>query len=81
MNISRQERRILQMLAQGGYIQLERDARKKLISASFISREGWHMSDADAQCWKKLRARRLIQTHGQGIYRISRSGLLALQTR
>lgn len=81
MNLSRFERRILQMLAQGGHIRLERDERKKLLSASFISREGWFMSEADAELWKKLRARRLIQSQGLGIYRISRQGLLALQVR
>lgn len=79
MNVSRQERRVLLMLAQGGHIQVKRDAHKKIESVTFLSREGWVMSGVAADMWKRLRARGLVRSHGTGIYVISRAGLLAMQ--
>ncbi len=80
MNVSRHERRILLMLAQGGLIQIERDARREIESVAFLSREGWTLSGASIETWKRLRARGLIRTRSPGIYVISRAGLLALQS-
>ncbi len=41
MDISRIEQRILHLLAQGGWIEIQRDERRKIDKASCFSRDGW----------------------------------------
>jgi len=80
MNVSRFERRILEMLARGGRIQPEKDDRGKIIDVDFITREGWFMEGANVETFKKLRAKRLIASLNGSAYRISKHGILSLQT-
>lgn len=79
MNVSRFERRILDMLARGGRIQPEKDDRGKIIDVDFITREGWFMEGTSVDIFKKLRAKKLISSFNGGAYRISKQGILSLQ--
>jgi uncharacterized protein YjhX (UPF0386 family) len=79
MNISRFERRILDMLAKGGRIEPEKDEKGKIIDVDFISREGWFLDGTDLQTFKRLRAKKLIASFNGSAYRISKQGIASLQ--
>ncbi len=79
MNISRFERRILDMLAKGGRIEPEKDDKGKIIDVDFISREGWFLDGTDLQTFKRLRAKKLIASFNGSAYRISKQGIASLQ--
>jgi len=79
MNISRFERRILDMLAKGGRIEPEKDDKGKIIDVDFISREGWFLDGTDLQTFKRLRAKKLIASFNGSAYRISKHGIASLQ--
>lgn len=79
MNISKGEQRALHALARGGHIVLEKDDRRKIISAHCITREGWRLSDMSIPLFRKLKRRRLIASRGGGPYRITRDGLAAVR--
>lgn len=79
MNISRFERRILDMLAKGGRIEPEKDDKGKIIAVDFISREGWFLDGTDLQTFKRLRTKKLIASFNGSAYRISKQGIASLQ--
>ncbi|MBL8569010.1 MAG: hypothetical protein JNK84_07985 [Phreatobacter sp.] len=79
MNISKTERRALDMLSTGGKIVLERDSRNRPVAADFISREGWFLEGYGFPEFQSLRAKRLIVSRNGGDYAISRDGALSLQ--
>lgn len=75
MNISRAEQRTLHALAQGGGIVLERDVQGRTLAADCIARDGYRLADCTLSVWKKLKAKRMIQSIGSGPYRVNRDGL------
>lgn len=79
MNISKKERKALEMLSLGGTIILEKDARNRPLEASFVTREGWSLDGAGLAEFKTLRSKRLIISQNGGHYRISREGVMSLQ--
>lgn len=79
MNISRKERRVLNVLALGGRIMLLRDDDGKTIEIECFTREGWLMTDCTLDMFKSLRSKRAIASRGSGPYQISRMGLEALR--
>lgn len=79
MNISKKERRTLEMLSLGGKIVLEKDDRSRPLEASFITREGWFLDGAGLAEFKVLKAKRLIISRNGGHYVISREGAITLQ--
>ncbi|MCA0320750.1 MAG: YjhX family toxin [Proteobacteria bacterium] len=79
MNISKAERRALDMLSMGGRIMLERDSRNRPVAAGFISREGWFLEGPGLREFQSLRAKRLIVSRDGGDYAISRDGARSLQ--
>lgn len=79
MNISKSERRVLDALALGGRIVVEKDERNRIVEIDCITREGWYMDGFDLLQFKKLRTKRLIGSRDGGPYRITRRGVEALQ--
>ncbi|MCA1241437.1 YjhX family toxin [Stappia stellulata] len=75
MDISKAEQRVLHLLAQGGRVLVEKDARNRIIHATCVTREGWHSPGLDLALFKKLRRRRYIASKNGGPYRVTRLGL------
>ncbi len=82
LNISKSQQRTLHALAQGGRIDLVRDAADgAIIGADCLTRDGWRLSDCDLAVFKALKKRRFIASKNGGPYRITRDGLLNLRSR
>ena len=47
MDISRNEQRILHLLAQGGRIEIEKNESKKIASVRCLTRDGWRYPGFD----------------------------------
>ena len=73
MDISREEQRVLHVLAQGGRIELPKDSRHPEIVACFNC-DGF-MLPIGMMLFKKLKRRKTIASSGGGPYRITRRGL------
>ncbi len=81
MNISKMEQRALHALAQGGAILIERNEQRKIIKASCVNREGWHLSDFSVELFKKLKKRRFIKSRNSMPYRITMHGLSSVRAQ
>jgi len=79
MNVTKQERRVLELLALGGRIDVITDDKGKIVECSFVTREGWYLEGGDVLLFKRLKAKRLIASRQSGPYRITRLGVQALQ--
>lgn len=75
MDISRTEQRILHLLAQGGRIEIEKDARKRIAEAHCLTRDGWRYPGFDLELFRKLKRKRAVSSSQGGPYRITRRGL------
>lgn len=75
MDISRAEQRILHLLAQGGYIEVIRDDRKKLAELHCFNRNGWRYPGLNLALFRKLKRKQAIASSGGKPYRITRRGL------
>lgn len=78
MNISKIERRALEMLSFGGKVLVERDHRKRIVAADFVTREGWFLEGYGLSEFAQLRSKKLIISQNAGPYRITKLGVLAL---
>jgi len=81
MNISKLEQRILHVLARGGHIDYVRDDNGKISDIECYTREGFILSDCTFDIFKKLKAKRLIQSKNGEAYQISRTGLQHTRSR
>ena len=81
MNITKTQQRVLHMLARGGKIQHHRDLHGRVVHVDCLTREGFRLEACDLGLFAKLKARRLIASHGGGPYRISREGLLTVRAQ
>ncbi len=79
MNISKIERRVLNTLALGGRIAVQKNESGKIETLDCITREGWFLDGFDISLFKKLKSKRMIVSHNGGPYRITRRGVEALQ--
>ena len=75
MDISREEQRILHLLAQGGRIELIRDDNRKIADLKLFTREGWLFSGLDLHTFRKLKRKRAIASRGGRPYAVTRRGL------
>lgn len=75
MDISRNEQRVLHVLAQGGRIEPVKNERGRIINVRCISREGWLTNRCDLLLFKKLKRKRAIKSQSSRPYRITRRGL------
>jgi uncharacterized protein YjhX (UPF0386 family) len=74
MDISRNEQRILHLLAQGGRIEIEKSDRKHIEQIHCLTRDGWAYPDFDLGLFQKLKRKKAIASFN-GPYRITRQGL------
>jgi hypothetical protein len=79
MDISRAEQRILHLLAQGGRIELSRNAERKIDHVHLFTREGWKFAGLDLQTFRKLKQKRAIASKGGQPYRITERGLVLVR--
>lgn len=75
MDISRDEQRILHLLAQGGKILLEKDERKAITDIICLTRDGSRYTACDLRLFRKLKQKKAIASSGGGPYRVTRRGL------
>ena len=75
MDISRDEQRILHLLAQGGRIELIRNDDRKIERVDCYTRDGWRYPGLDLTLFRKLKAKRAIRSRQGGAYRVTRRGL------
>lgn len=81
MNISKLEQRALHVLAQGGHIRHLRDARGRIVEITCFTRDGYGLADCTMAIFKKLKAKRLIESKNGGPYVISYKGRLAVRAQ
>ena len=79
MNISKVEQRALHVLAQGGHIRHERDETGRIVEVICFTRDGYGLADCTLAIFKKLKAKRLIESRNGGPYHISRKGRVAVR--
>jgi uncharacterized protein YjhX (UPF0386 family) len=66
MNISRNEQRVLHMLAQGGFIRHERSNSGSILSVSCLTRDGHLLVDCTLDVFSKLRRKQLVESKASG---------------
>jgi uncharacterized protein YjhX (UPF0386 family) len=81
VNISKAEQRTLHVLARGGAILVEKDARGRIIEVNCVSREGWTLEDCTLSVFTRLRKRRLVASSDGGPYRATYAGRLAVRAQ
>ncbi len=81
MDISRNEQRILHLLAQGGRIELTRTETRKIEKADCFTRDGWLYSGLDLTLFRKLKAKRAIRSTGGRPYKITERGLRLVRSQ
>lgn len=75
MDISRDEQRILHLLAQGGRIEIEKNDKRRVAQVKCLTRDGWRFPGFDLELFRKLKRKRAIASNDGGPYRITRRGL------
>jgi uncharacterized protein len=75
MDISRSDQRILHLMAQGGWIELHRNDRRKIEKASCFSRDGWLYPGFDIELFRRLKRLKAISSREGKPYRITERGL------
>ena len=81
MNISKQEQRVLHVLAQGGAIHFERAENGKVRDVACMTREGYQLADCTMPIFDRLKKRRLIRSVRGQPYHITRAGLGAVRAQ
>jgi uncharacterized protein len=75
MDITRAEQRILHLLAQGGWIEFNRQGGAKIADVKCFTRDGWLYPGLDLAVFRKLKRLKAIASSGGRPYRISGRGL------
>ena len=74
MDISRDEQRILHLMAQGGRIEIIRES-KAITEIRCFTRDGWVYPGFDLELFRKLKRKKAISSSGGNPYRITERGL------
>jgi uncharacterized protein YjhX (UPF0386 family) len=75
VDISRQEQRVLHMLAQGGKIIPLKNSKGRIETLELYNRDGWRLPLMEVLLFKKLKRKKAIASHAGEPYRITRRGL------
>jgi len=75
MDISKNEQRILHILAQGGHIRALKNERGKIVDVQCYNRDGWLLNGCPLWLFQKLRHRKAIRSQSSRPYQITRRGL------
>ncbi|MFN3912805.1 YjhX family toxin [Hyphomonas sp.] len=81
MDISREEQRVLHLLAQGGWIEARRSDGAKIDEVSCFNREGWRYGGLSLELFRKLKRRGTIASSARKPYRITRRGLRLVRSQ
>ena len=74
MNISKDEQRVLHVLAQGGRILYERATNGRVTEVTCVTRDGMILSNCTLSVFQRLRRRRLVESRFSSPYQISEKG-------
>ncbi len=74
MNISKDEQRVLHVLAQGGHIHYDRGSGGRILQVQCFTREGHVLTACTFETFRKLLRKRLIRSRASMPYRISELG-------
>lgn len=81
MNVSKDEQRVLHVLAQGGSIVHRFDPHGRISEIDCINRDGWRLDNCTMAVFQKLRRKRLIGSSSGRPYTITREGLRAVRSQ
>ena len=81
MNISKEEQRVLHVLAQGGHIRHQRGPNGRILDADCFTHDGAVLIGCTLQVIARLRRKRLIESRNSGPYRISQTGRLVVRAQ
>ena len=75
MDISKNEQRVLHVLAQGGRLEVRKTSSGRLTDADLFTRDGARLPNIPVSLVRKLKRRKTIASRGGGPYRVTRRGL------
>ncbi len=75
MDISKDEQRVLHVLAQGGRLMVVKTPAGRILEVEGITRDGWRMPAIRPRLFRKLKSKKAIASKSGGPYRITRRGL------
>ena len=81
MNVSRDEQRVLHVLARGGQIRHFRGENRRIHHVECFTHEGHLLSDCTLAIFAGLKRKRLIESRQGAPYRISRLGRHAVRSQ
>jgi Uncharacterized protein conserved in bacteria len=81
MNISKNEQRVLHVLAQGGLIRHLRDDNGRITEIHCVTRDGYILTSCTMDIFTRLRAKKLIESRGGSPYRIALKGRQAVRSQ
>ena len=81
MDISKDEQRVLHILAQGGRLSVTKTSAGRILDVAGFTREGWRMPAIAPRLFRKLKAKRAIASKSGGPYRITRRGLKLVRSQ
>jgi len=81
MDISRDEQRVLHVLAQGGRIAAIKNVAGKIVELELFNRDGWVTSTCTLALFKKLKAKKAIASVDGRPYRVTRHGLVLVRSQ
>jgi len=79
MDISRDEQRILHLLAQGGWIERIKQKGKDTDAVSCFTRDGWLYPGLNLLLFRKLKQKKAISSSRGRPYRITERGLVLVR--
>ena len=81
MNISKDEQRVLHVLAQGGMIRFTRAPNGRLQAVECVTHDGAILTACTLEIAARLRRKRLIESRDSAPYRISDKGRRSVRSR
>lgn len=81
MNISKDEQRVLHVLAQGGMIRYRRARNGRLEAVECLTHDGAILTACTLEITARLRRKRLIESRNSAPYRISDKGRRQVRAR
>jgi uncharacterized protein YjhX (UPF0386 family) len=81
MDITRNEQRILHLLAQGGRIEIERGGGKRIGTVRCFTRDGWVYPGFHIGLFRKLKRLKAIKSSAGQPYRITEHGLKLVRSQ
>jgi uncharacterized protein YjhX (UPF0386 family) len=81
LDISKDEQRVLHVLAQGGRLAVNKTSAGRILDVAGFTRDGWRMPAIAPRLFRKLKSKRAIAWKSGGPYRITRRGLEVVRSQ